>query len=60
MTKAVLEHAAQELAAATAGPPFLYDLGPQGARRVLDDLQAAPAEKSGAAQRRITRWVPAL
>jgi acetyl esterase len=39
----VLEPAAQDLADATAKPPFLYDLGPEGARKVLDDLQAAPA-----------------
>ncbi|SED15102.1 Acetyl esterase/lipase [Nocardioides exalbidus] len=41
----VLEPAAQELADATANPPYLYELGPAGARKVLDDLQAAPIEK---------------
>ncbi|MER6961639.1 alpha/beta hydrolase [Streptomyces sp. NPDC000618] len=45
MIKPVLETAAQELADATANPPFLYELGPEGARKVLDDLQAAPIEK---------------
>ena len=40
----VLEPAAQDLADATAKPPFLYDLGPEGARKVLDDLQAAPTD----------------
>ncbi|MET8331064.1 alpha/beta hydrolase [Streptomyces sp. NPDC005181] len=45
MTKPVLEPAAQDLADATANPPFLYELGPEGARKVLDDLQAAPVEK---------------
>ncbi|MFG3656641.1 alpha/beta hydrolase [Streptomyces sp. NPDC047706] len=45
MTKPVLEPAAQEIADATASPPFLYELGPEGARKVLDDLQAAPVEK---------------
>lgn len=44
MTKPVLESAAQEIADATANPPFLYELGPEGARKVLDDLQAAPVE----------------
>jgi acetyl esterase len=39
----VLEPAAQDLADATSKPPFLFDLGPAGARKVLDDLQAAPA-----------------
>lgn len=41
----VLEPAAQDLADATAKPPFLFDLGPEGARKVLDDLQAAPVGK---------------
>jgi acetyl esterase/lipase len=41
----VLEPAAQELADATAKPPFLYELSPIDARKVLDDLQAAPIEK---------------
>ena len=41
----VLEPAAQDLADATAKPPFLYDLGPEAARKVLDDLQAAPIDK---------------
>jgi len=41
----VLEPAAQELADATAKPPFLYEIGPSAARKVLDDLQAAPVEK---------------
>jgi acetyl esterase/lipase len=38
----VLETAARQLADATSSPPFLYELGPDGARKVLDDLQAAP------------------
>lgn len=42
--RTVLEPAAQELADATADPPYLYDLGPDGARKVLDDLQSAPVE----------------
>lgn len=41
-TSVVLEQAAQELADATANPPYLYDLGTDGARKVLDDIQAAP------------------
>src|SRR5262249_40170202 len=45
MQKHTLEPAAQELADATANPPFLYELGPEGARKVLDDLQAAPIAK---------------
>ena len=42
MTDHVLEPAAQQLADATSRAPFLYDLGVDGARHVLDDIQAAP------------------
>jgi len=41
----VLEPAAQDLVDATSRPPFLYELEPAAARKVLDDLQAAPIEK---------------
>ncbi|MGW9030130.1 alpha/beta hydrolase [Streptomyces sp. NPDC055722] len=57
MTKPVLEPAAQEIADATANPPFLYELGPEGARKVLDDLQAAPIEKPDVDEKWVT--VPA-
>ncbi|MFG2074782.1 alpha/beta hydrolase [Nonomuraea maritima] len=57
MTKHVLEPAAQEFAAAAAQPPFLYELGPEGARKVLDDLQAAPVAMPDVDERWIT--VPA-
>ncbi|MGW9032312.1 alpha/beta hydrolase [Streptomyces sp. NPDC055722] len=57
MTKPVLEAAAQEIADATANPPFLYELGPEGARKVLDDLQAAPVAKPDVEEKWIT--VPA-
>jgi acetyl esterase/lipase len=46
MKKHVLEPAAQAIADATANPPYLYDLDPAGARKVLDDIQAAPIEKA--------------
>ncbi|MEU2289062.1 alpha/beta hydrolase [Streptomyces sp. NPDC013178] len=45
MSKPVLEQAAQEFADATSQPPFLYELGPEGARKVLDDAQAGPIDK---------------
>jgi acetyl esterase len=45
MTHPILEPAAQAFADATAKPPFLYELGPEGARKVLDDVQAAPIDK---------------
>lgn len=57
MADLVLEPAAQEIADATANPPFPYDLGPEGARKVLDDLQAAPVEKLDVQEKWIT--VPA-
>ena len=41
MAKPILEPAAQEIADATSKPPFLYELGPEGARKVLDDIRAA-------------------
>lgn len=37
MIKRILEAAAQGIADATSKPPFLYQLGPDGARKVLDD-----------------------
>jgi acetyl esterase/lipase len=45
MSKHTLEPAAQAFADATSQPPFLYELGPDGARKVLDDVQAAPIAK---------------
>jgi acetyl esterase len=45
MSKHTLEPAAQGVADATANPPFLYELGPEGARKVLDDLQSEPITK---------------
>ncbi|MEV1082439.1 alpha/beta hydrolase [Streptomyces sp. NPDC050211] len=57
MNNPVLEPAAQKIAEATANPPFLYELGPEGARKVLDELQAAPIEKPDVQDKWIT--VPA-
>jgi acetyl esterase/lipase len=54
MTKPVLEPAAQAFADATANPPFLYEVGPEGARKVLDDLQAAPVEKAEVEEKWVT------
>jgi acetyl esterase/lipase len=54
MTKHFLEAAAQDFADATAKPPFLYELGPDGARKVLDDVQAAPIAKPQVADNWIT------
>lgn len=41
----ILEPEAREFAEATSKPPFLYELGPEKARKVLDDVQAAPILK---------------
>jgi len=53
MSDHVLEPAAQEFADATATPPFLYELGPDGARKVLDDVQGTPIDTLDADE----RWV---
>ncbi|MCW2992915.1 MAG: lipase [Conexibacter sp.] len=41
-SRIVLEPSAQGIVDATALPPFLYELTPAAARKVLDDLQADP------------------
>jgi acetyl esterase/lipase len=41
----VFEPAVQELAEASSHPPFVYQLSYEAARKVLNDLQAAPIEK---------------
>jgi len=40
MSEPVLEPEAQAFADAVAAPPFVDELGPERARKVLDDLQA--------------------
>jgi acetyl esterase len=44
-SRIVLEASAQAIVDATSKPPFLYELEPAAARKVLDDLQAAPVDK---------------
>jgi acetyl esterase/lipase len=56
-TAVVLERASQEFVDATSTPPFIYELTPGEARKVLDDVQAAPIEKLPVDERWIT--VPA-
>ena len=53
-TPVVLEQASQEFVEATANPPFLYELSPAAARKVLDDVQAAPIDKPDVEDRWIT------
>jgi acetyl esterase len=57
LTAVVLEPAAQAFVEATAKPPFLYELTPDEARKVLNDVQAAPTDKLPVDERWIT--VPA-
>jgi acetyl esterase len=44
-SEVVLEDAAQAFAEATAAPPFVYELSPEEARAVLDEVQSAPIAK---------------
>ena len=57
MTQHVLEPEAQAFADAASKPPFLADLGVDGARKLLDDVQAAPIAKPDVTDEWIT--VPA-
>src|SRR5687768_17681470 len=50
----VLEPASQAFVEATATPPFLYQLTPDEARKVLDDVQAEPIDKLPVDDRWIT------
>src|SRR3954463_2022483 len=44
-TAVVLEPAAQEFAAATADPPYLFDLGPVEGRKTVDEVQSGEIDK---------------
>ena len=44
-TAVVLEPASQAFADATSNPPYFWDGTPEDARKVLDDVQAAPIDK---------------
>ena len=44
-SKVALEREAQEFAKATAKPPYLFDLGPEKGRRVVDEVQAGQVTK---------------
>ena len=44
-SKVALEREAQEFAKATAKPPYLFDLGPEKGRQVVDEVQAGPITK---------------
>ena len=55
-TPLVLEPASQAFVAATANPPFLYELTPDEARKVLDDVQAAPIAEGYFLTARAMAW----
>ncbi|WP_431998262.1 hypothetical protein [Sphaerimonospora mesophila] len=44
-TTPVLETAAAEFAAATADPPYLFDLGPVEGRKTVDEVQSGEIDK---------------
>ena len=45
MSNHYLEPEAQQMADATAQPPYFYEVTPEEARKVLDDVQAQPVPK---------------
>ncbi|MGA5824056.1 alpha/beta hydrolase [Kitasatospora sp. NPDC094028] len=46
----VLEQAAADFAAATANPPYLFDLGPIEGRKAVDEVQSGPVDKPEVAE----------
>ncbi|MET0523858.1 MAG: alpha/beta hydrolase [Nocardioides sp.] len=59
MTSHYLEPEAQGMADATAKPPFFYEMTPEQARKVLDDVQAAPTPKPPVDERWVVVPAPA-
>jgi len=45
-TRVMLEPASQAFVEATSTPPFIYELTPAEARKVLDDVQAGAYRRS--------------
>src|ERR671915_459753 len=54
----VLEPAAQQVADAFSKPPFLYEMAPADARKVLEDAQSAPVNKLPVDEEWITVRLP--
>src|SRR5688572_28408178 len=54
MAEIVLEPAAREFAAATANPPFLFDLGPVPGRLAVDEVQAGQVDRPDATVQELT------
>jgi hypothetical protein len=55
----VLEPAAQQVADAFSKPPFLYEMAPADARKLLEDAQSAPISKLRVDKEWITVPAPA-
>jgi len=58
-TSVVLEPAAQKIADAFAKPPFIYEMPPADARKVLEDAQSGPVSKPAVDEEWITVPSPA-
>ena len=58
-SQVVLEPAAEQVADAFSKPPFLYDMTPADARKVLNDAQSAPVSKPPVDEEWITVPSPA-
>ena len=54
----VLEPEAQQVADAFSKPPFLYDMAPADARKVLEDAQSGPTSKLPVDEEWITIQAP--
>jgi acetyl esterase len=54
----VLEPAAQQVADAFSKPPFLYEMAPADARKILEDAQSAPVSKPPVDEEWITLPAP--
>jgi acetyl esterase len=55
----VLEPAAAEFAAATANPPYLFDLGPEAGRKTVDEVQSGEIAKPDVSEEWVTVPAPA-
>jgi acetyl esterase/lipase len=53
-TAPILEPAAAEFAAATANPPYLFDLGPVEGRKAVDEVQSGEVAKAAVEQEWVT------
>lgn len=54
MAQPILEPVVKDFAEAASKPPFIYQLTPEQARKVLDDLQAKPIDKIDLAE---DKWI---